>query len=69
MVKSMTVHICIDTLLNMWCLLQNTHCQNKVHESPPTANRDTSPGTVTHSTKKHHRVPHSTHGGNPGPWA
>ena len=43
----------------------NTHRQ---HESTTIANGVTSPRVVTRSTKKHHRAPHSTHGGNPGPW-
>ena len=43
----------------------NTHHQ---HESTTIANGVTSPRVVTRSTKKHHRAPHSTHGGNPGPW-
>ena len=59
----MTLYTRIDTLLKAWCLLQNTHCQ---HQSKPIANSVTSPSTCT--TKKHHRAPHSTHGGNPGPW-
>ena len=49
--------------------IQNTYCQYKVHESTPITNRVTSPCMLTHSTKKHHRAPHSTHRSNPGTWS